>query len=70
MKRCTGDQGEFYAKATAKLLKEECQRRELKVTGTKQQFERLRNADAGVGDEVIDEGPPPLSIAEIDALIL
>ena len=60
---------EFYAKATAKLLKEECQRRELKVTGTKQQLvERLRNADAGVIDEVIDEGPPPLSIAEIDAL--
>ena len=60
---------EFYAKATAKLLKEECQRRDLKVTGTKQQLvERLRNADAGVIDEVIDEGPPPLSIAEIDAL--
>ena len=60
---------EFYAKATAKLLKEECARRELKVTGTKAELvERLRNADAGIVETVQDEGPPPLSIAEIDAL--
>ena len=40
---------EFYAKATAKLLKEECARRDLKVTGTKAELvERLRNADAGM----------------------
>mmetsp|Transcript_13417 Transcript_13417/g.35678 ORF Transcript_13417/g.35678 Transcript_13417/m.35678 type:complete len:818 (+) Transcript_13417:728-3181(+) len=60
---------EFYAKATAKLLKEECARRELKVTGTKAELvERLRNADAGIVEQVTDEGPPPLSVEEIDAL--
>ena len=44
-------------------------RRELKVTGTKAELvERLRNADAGIVEQVVDEGPPPLSLAEIDAL--